>query len=157
MNEHDRMRELLALGAADALDAAEERELAAHVKTCAACAAEMEQRRELSASLYRLPPPQAPAQLVERVRHQMVASGFAEMERRQTQHAVAWLALFAWTLVLGSWPILRLLSNEAGSFLNIQFLHTWYGLFGVTVAGWVAAGTAALVVALRQREERRFA
>ena len=157
MNEHDRMRELLALSAADALDSAEERELAEHLKSCAECAAEMEQWRELSASLYRLPTPQAPAQLVERVRHQMVASGFAEMERRQTQHAVAWLALFAWTIVLGSWPVLRLLSNEAGNFLNIQFLHTWYGLFAVTVAGWLAAGTAAVMVALRHRQERRFA
>ena len=157
MNEHDRMRELLALGAADTLDSAEEHELAAHLASCKECAAEMEKWRELSAALYRLPAPQAPAQLVERVRHQMVASGFAEIERRQTQRTVAWLALFAWTLALGSWPVLRALSNEAGSFLNIQFLHTWYGLFGVTVAGWVAAGTAALVIAVRHREERRFA
>lgn len=157
MSDHDRMRELLALGAADALDSGEERELAAHLASCEECAAEMERWRELSASLYRLPTPQAPPQLVERVRHQMMASGLAEMERRQTHRAVAWLGLFAWTLALGSWPILRMLSNEAGNLLDIHFLHTWYGLFGITVAGWVAAGTAALVVTFRHRQERRLA
>ena len=60
MSEHDRMRELLALSAADALDSAEERELAEHLKSCAECAAEMELLRELSASLYRLPMLQSP-------------------------------------------------------------------------------------------------
>jgi len=157
MSDHDRFREMLALSAADVLDTSEERELAAHLAACPECTAEIEQLRELSASLYRLPAPQAPAELVTRVRQQMVTHGFAEMERRQTHRAVMWLGLFAWTVALGSWPILRLLSNEAGDLLNIHILHTWYGLFGITVGGWVAAGVAELVVAVKHRQERRFA
>lgn len=157
MTEHEKLKGLISLGAAGALDEAEERALAAHVTTCGDCAAELENWRELGSALRRVPTPQAPMQLVERVRAQMVAQGFAEMERRQNFRIVAWLGLVGWTVTLASWPLLRLLSNEAARFTDIGFLHTWYGLFGFTVAGWVAAGAAAAMVALRHRQERRFA
>jgi anti-sigma factor RsiW len=157
MNEHDEKREWLALAAAGGLNTAEERELAAHLAICASCAAEMESWTELASALRRLPTPQAPAPLLERVREQLAAHSYLEAERRQTRRVVAWLVLFAWTVTLASWPLYRLLSNEAADLLNVQFLHTWYGLFAVTVSGWIAAAVAAALVALRHRQERGFA
>ena len=68
MNEHDAMRELLSLAAAGALDAAEQAKLGGHLAGCPACAAELDAWRELAGSLKRLPTPQAPLGLVERVR-----------------------------------------------------------------------------------------
>jgi anti-sigma factor RsiW len=157
MTEHEKLKELISLGAAGALGESEERALAVHVARCEECAAELENWRELGAALRRVPTPQAPAQLVERVRAQMVAQGFAEMERRQNFRVAAWLGLVGWTVTLASWPLLRLLSNEAANVMDVQLLHTWYGLFAITVGGWVAAGAAAAMVALRHRQERRFA
>ncbi len=42
MNDHDRIRELFPLAAAGALDESEERDLSAHLASCADCAAELE-------------------------------------------------------------------------------------------------------------------
>jgi hypothetical protein len=156
-NVHERVREWIALGAAEALERAEDRELAAHLALCADCSAELEQWRDLTAALRRLPTPQAPAALVERVRARMAAHAIAEAEQRGSRWVLFWLVLFAWTTTLAAWPVLRLVSDGTASWLDLRFLHTWYGLTVFTAVSWIAAGTAAAVLGLRHRQTRGLA
>ena len=65
MNEHDKIRELLALAAADALTSAEEEQVAEHVRSCIACSNELEAWRPIASELRRLPTPQPSSWLVQ--------------------------------------------------------------------------------------------
>ena len=58
MSEHDKIRELLALAAADALTRAEEKQVAEHVRSCIACSNELGAWRPIASELRRLPTPQ---------------------------------------------------------------------------------------------------
>src|SRR5580700_9668788 len=157
LNDHERAREWMALAAAAALDDGEERELSAHLASCAECAAEFEGWRELGTAMRRIPTPQAPAALVQRVRVSLVTHSMQRAEQRSNRRTMAWLVLFAWTTTLATWPILRLISQGAETWLNVSFVHTYHILIGFTVFGWVAAGIAAGVLGARHRFERRLA
>ncbi len=157
MNEHERIRQQMSLAAASALDASEERELTRHLASCAECSAEFERWRELGAGLRRLPTPQAPTALVERTRMQLVAITLERKEQRSSWRTMVWLVLFAWTTMLATWPVLRLISSDAATRLDLSFVKTLYVLIGITVFGWVAAGAAAVFLGLRRRQERRLA
>jgi anti-sigma factor RsiW len=157
MNEHERIREQMALASAGALDASEERELSQHLASCAECRAEFEQWRELGAGLRRLPTPQAPAAMVERTRVALVTLTVERREQRSSRRTMIWLVLFAWTTVIATWPVLKLISSGAASALDLDFVRTWHVLVGITVLGWVAAGAAAIFLGLRHRQERRLA
>jgi len=157
MNEHERIREQMSLASAGALDASEERELSQHLAGCAECSAEFEQWRELGAGLRRLPTPQAPAALVERTRVALVTLTVERKEQRSSRTTMVWLVLFAWTTVLASWPVLRLISSDVATRLDTSFVNTLGFLIGITILGWVAAGAAAIFLGLRHRQERRLA
>lgn len=157
MNEHDKIREQMPLATAGALDADEERELSGHLAKCGDCSTEFEQWRELGAGLRRMPTPQAPSAMVERVRATLMAQVMARAEQKSNRRMMAWLVLFAWTTTLATWPILRLISHDAETWLNLSFVHTYHILIGFTVLGWVAAGVAAGVLGARHRFERRMA
>jgi anti-sigma factor RsiW len=156
-NPHKHIREQMPLATAGALDANEERELSAHMAECSDCSAEFEQWRELGAGLRRLPTPQAPTAMMERVRASLMAQVMAQAEQRSNRTMVAWLALFGWTTTLATWPILRLISHGAEAWLNVSFVHTYHILIGFTVLSWLAAAAAAGVLGARHRSERRLA
>ena len=157
MSEHEVIRELLPLAAADTLGEGELRRVEEHLRTCAACAAEWNAWRALERGLRRLPTPQAPAMLVERTRARMYAHLSAREERAVNPWALGILVLVSWTLVLATWPVVRLLSGGVLSWLDLSFQHTWLGLAGYTLAGWVVGGIAALTIGLRHRATRRAA
>ncbi len=157
MNEHESIRELLALAAAGALDENEQRKLDRHLVECSACNAELDAWRGLAASLKRLPTPQAPSMLVERTRSRVALELAAIAERRKSYWVMAFLVLFSWTVTLVTWPVVRLLSGGVLSWLDLSFNQTWFGLAGYTALGWVTAGVAAAVLGLRRRREGRFA
>jgi anti-sigma factor RsiW len=163
MNEHDEVnqhkfiREQMPLATAGALDANEERELSGHLANCGDCSAEFEQWRELGAGLRRMPTPQAPSAMVERVRATLMTQVMAREEQKSNRRTMIWLVLFAWTTTLATWPVLRLISHDAETWLNVSFVHTYHILIGITVFGWVAAGIAAGVLGARHRFERRLA
>jgi anti-sigma factor RsiW len=157
INQHKFIREQMPLATAGALDANEERELSGHLAACGDCSAEFEQWRELGAGLRRMPTPQAPSAMVERVRASLMAQVIARAEQRANRRTMAWLVLFAWTTTLATWPILRLISQGAETWLNVSFVHTYHILIGFTVFGWLAAGVAAGVLGARHRFERRLA
>ena len=57
MSEHDKIRELVALAAADALTSAEEKQVAEHVRSCIACSNELGAWQPIASELRRLPTP----------------------------------------------------------------------------------------------------
>jgi len=156
INQHDYIREQMPLATAGALDANEERELSAHLSTCSACEAEFEKWRELGAGLRRMPTPQAPTAMVERVRASLMSQMLVRAEQRSNRRMLAWVVLFAWTTTLATWPILRLISHDAESWLNVSFVHTYWVLVGYTVLSWIGAAAAAAVLGARHREGRRL-
>jgi anti-sigma factor RsiW len=157
MNEHESIRELLALAAAGALDESEQRTLDRHLASCPACSAELDAWRGLAVSLKRLPTPQAPPMLVERTRSRVALELAAVAERRKSHWVMAFLVLFSWTVTLVTWPVVRLLSGGILSWFDLSFSQTWFGLAGYTALGWLTAGVAGAVLGLRRRRERRFA
>lgn len=157
MTDHARWRELAALAAAGALDAAEEKELMTHAANCASCASALEGWRELGSALRRIPTPHAPAEVVARVQVQLHAWALQQTERRHNFRVMAWLIMFGWTTTVAAWPVVRLMMNGAASWLDFHFVHEWYGLVGFTAISWVGAGVAAAVLGFRHRQERTLA
>jgi hypothetical protein len=157
LNDHERAREWMALAAAKSLDDSEERELSAHLAGCAECAAEFDGWRELGTALRRIPTPQAPTALVQRVRVSLVTHAMQRAEQRSNRRVMAWLILFAWTATLATWPILKFISQGAASWFDVSFVHTWHVLIVYTVFSWLCAAVAAGVLGLRHRQERGLA
>jgi anti-sigma factor RsiW len=157
MNEHDAMRELLPLAAAEGLDGKEQRLLEEHLHLCAACSAELDRWRALGHGLRRLPTPQAPAQLVERTRQQIQLQLAAAKEHATNPWLLGFLVLLSWTMVIATWPIVRLLTQGVASWLDVRFTATWMDLAWYTVLTWLTAGVAAAVLGWQKRRERRFA
>ncbi len=130
MSEHDAIRELLALAAAD---------------------------RVLGHGLRRLPTPQAPAMLVERTRQQIQLQLAAAAEHATNPWLLGFLVLLSWTLTIASWPIVRLVTQGMTSWLDLGFRGAWMNLVIYTLVGWAVGGAVALALALRRASARRTA
>jgi len=157
MSEHETVRELLSLAIAGALDASDEQRVQQHLRGCGTCAAEFELLQGVANALRRLPTPQASASLVERTRARVEWQLAAEAENRWNRRVLVFLILFAWTLVLASWPVVRLLSSGLLGWFEPGFGRTWLSLAGYTALLWLTGGVAAATLAFRRRWERRIA
>jgi len=157
MSEHDAIRELLALAAADALEEKERRRVEAHLPGCAECSAKLDRFRVLGHGLRRLPTPQAPAMLVERTRQQIQLQLAAAAEHATNPWLLGFLVLLSWTLTIASWPIVRLLTQGMTSWLDLGFRGAWMNLVIYTLVGWAVGGAVALALALRRASARRTA
>src|SRR5207245_8348651 len=113
MSEHEAIRKLLALAAAEALKEGELRRVEEHLRECSSCAAEWDAWRALARGMRGLPTPQAPALLVERTRVQMHARLAAGRDRRLNAWLMGVLVLFRWTRVLRTWPVVRMVRPGA--------------------------------------------
>ena len=152
---HDKVRELLTLSAAGALGASEQQMVERHLAECAECARELEGWNALAGGLRRLPTPRPRAGVVERTRALVGKQLAAEAERRWDMGVLVFLVVFAWTLVLVSWPIVRLMSEGMLGWMDSGFHQTWVWLAVYSALGWLAAAAAAVALGLRQRELRR--
>jgi anti-sigma factor RsiW len=157
MSEHEAIRELLSLAVSGALDAADEQRVGQHLRECGSCATEFELLQGVANALRRLPTPQASASLVERARARVEWQLAAEAENRWNHRVLVFLILFAWTLVLATWPVVRLLSSGLLGWFEPGFGRTWLSLAGYTALLWLTGGVAAATLALRHRRERRTA
>src|SRR3989442_13061776 len=86
--------------------------------------------------------------------HARLAAG---RDRRLNAWLMGFLVLFSWTLVLVTWPVVRMVSTGALSSLDLSFQRTWTGLAGNTLMGWVVGGIAALIIGLPHATARRAA
>jgi hypothetical protein len=78
-------------------------------------------------------------------------------ERAWNRAALGFLIAFAWTLVLLSWVVIDLVAGGLALRLDRPVGQTaaWYAAY--VVAGWLAAGVAAVFVDRRPRVEGRIA
>jgi len=157
MTDHNSLRRMLPLAAAENLTDAEFRSLQKHLRDCAECANELEQWRTIGKGLRALPTPHAPARMVERTQA-LMRQELALRSGRSSQH---WLLatglIVTWALTLAAWPLVRMASGEFLSWLNLSFDRTWFALAAYVCAGWLTAGVAAVVLATQQRREREAA
>ena len=156
MSEHDRIRELLALAAADALASAEEKQVAEHMRSCIACANELEAWRPIASELRRLPTPQTSSWLVQATLARAEAKLTEQAEHDWNRRVMIVVVAFAWLLTIASWPVFHVVSGRFGSLLEPRFSPTWI-FAAFTALGWLAGGAAAVMLAIRQRGERRLA
>jgi predicted anti-sigma-YlaC factor YlaD len=157
MSEHDKIRELLALAAAAALSRDDEERVALHLRSCGDCSKELEEWQSLAGTLRRLPTPQPSAALVQRTRLLAEQKLIEEAEYRWQRGMMAFVVVFAWALTIVSWPIARLATGGLLSLLDPQLNRTWISFVALTAFVWLAGGSAAVLLALRQRRERRLA
>ena len=162
MSEHDKIRELLALAAADALTNAEEKQVAEHVRSCIACSNELEAWQPIASELRRLPTPQPSSWLVQATKARAEAKLTDQAEQDWNRRGMIVSVAFAWLLTIASWPVFHFVSGRFGSLLApqfspTQFSNTWISFAAFIALGWLAGGVAAVMLAFRQRGERRLA
>jgi hypothetical protein len=157
MNDHDKIRELLALSVADALTQAEEEQVMNHARSCAECSSELDSWRLLAAGMRRLPTPQPRPLIVERARARAEIRFAEEVENRWHRIVMIGVILFAWALTLMSWPVVRLVSGGLLGMLDPRLNHAWLGFAVFTTIIWMTGGAAAVFLSLQQRRERRLA
>ena len=157
MSEHDKIRELLALAAAGALTSAEEKQVAEHVRSCSSCSDELADWQPLANDLRRLPTPQPSPWLVQTTLARAEAKLSEQAEHDWNRRVMIFVVAFAWLLTIASWPVFHFVSERFGSLLEPQFAHMWIGFAAFTALGWLAAGVAAVMLALRHCGERRLA
>jgi hypothetical protein len=157
MNEHDKVRELLALAAAGALTAAEEKQVAEHVRSCVSCSNELDAWGRIATELRRLPTPQPSSWLLQATLARAEAKIADEAEHVCNRHVIIFVVTLAWLLTIASWPVFDFVSPYFGSLLGPQFGHAWTVFAAFTALGWLAGGVAAVMLAIRQRGERRLA
>jgi hypothetical protein len=157
MNDHDKIRELLALSVADALTRAEEEQVMNHARSCAECSSELDSWRLLAAGMRRLPTPQPRPLIVERARARAEIRFAEEVENRWHRIVMIGVILFAWALTLMSWPVVRLVSGGLLGMLDPRLNHAWLGFAVFTTIIWMTGGAAAVFLSLQQRRERRLA
>ena len=157
MSDHDKIRELLPLAAAEVLDQQEERLLAEHLRTCSVCAAQLEEWRLLAGGLRRLPTPQPRGVVVERARAMAQIRLTEHLEHQWNRGVLTGLIAFAWILTLLSWPVFRFISGGFLSMLDPQFSHTWLVFCVFTTLVWAGGGAAAILLSMQQRRERSLA
>ena len=161
-SEHDKIRELLPLAAAGALTSAEEKQVAEHVRSCIACANELGVWRPIASELRRLPTPQPSSWLAQATLARAEAKLAEQAEHDWNRRVLIVVVAFAWLLTLASWPVFQVVSGRFGSLLEPQFSHTPFSHAGIgfaafTALGWLAGAVAAVLLAVRQRRERRLA
>jgi hypothetical protein len=157
VTDHNKIREMLALAAADALEPNESELVMQHVLTCQQCSAEMEQWQHLSRGLWQLPTPQPSPDLVRKTCARAEARIIDEREHTWNRRVMISLVLFAWALTLTSWPIVRLVSGGFLSLLDTRLNQSWLGFAGFTSLVWLTGGIAAILLAGHQRRERSLA
>lgn len=157
MSEHDKIRELLALAAAGVLTPAEERQVEEHVRSCIACSNELGAWRPIASELRRLPTPQPSSWLVQATLARAEAKVAERVEHDWNRRVIIFVVAFAWLLTIASWPVFNFVSGRFGSLLGPQSTRTWISFAAFTALGWLAGGVAAVMLAIRQRGERRLA
>src|SRR4029077_18520499 len=147
MREHDKIRELLALAAADALTSAEENQVGEHVRSCIACSNELEAWQPIASELRRLPTPQPSSWLVQATLARAQAKLAKQAEHDWNRRVMIALVAFAWLLTIASWPLFHFVSERFGSLLEpqfsptqfglTQFSQTWISFAAFTALGWL--------------------
>jgi hypothetical protein len=147
--------EQLALLAAGSLDAVESERVAAHLRECASCAARAEEWRHVADAMRRLKQPRPRLALLLRTREAVEALVAERSDRVFNQAALGFAIGLAWTLAIVGWFVFELVAGELALRLArpIGSPAAWYA--GYLLAGWVAAGAAAVLLGRQAQQEGR--
>jgi anti-sigma factor RsiW len=156
MSEHESVRGLLALAAAGVLDPDEQVRVDRHVRDCEECRREFETWQAYARELHHLPQPQAPARLMERTRDRVLQERGGITEHRWEDLILASIALFAWTVTLSGWLVLRIFTGGALLIMGTNFLRLATWSLVSTGLMWISAAAAALVLGRKRRQWRRI-
>lgn len=156
MNEHIRVRGLLALYLTNSLSREDEAGVTQHLSACNDCRAELAILRMIAGDLKSTPPPQPSFGLAQRTRARIAGEMAARAERRQHQRNLAWVIGFAWIFTGLTFAAVRVLVPEVAAWLRISPAVC----MTVFIAYAIFAGTASLafagMLAARQRNQRRL-
>jgi predicted anti-sigma-YlaC factor YlaD len=149
--------EHLALAAAGALEASESERVAAHLQECEACARRAEEWGQVAEAMRRLPQPKPDRRLVARTREAVESLLAERSERAFIRAALAFVVGLAWMLTILGWFVFDLVGGSLALRLGrpIGSTAAWYGAY--LLAGWMAAGAAAVLLGRKAREEGRTA
>ncbi len=148
------VEELLALGAAGALDPADVLRVDEHLRECAECAGRAEEWRRLVEGLGRMPSPRPRQALLARTVEAFEQRRAEKSERAWNRAALGFVVAFAWTVAVVAWMVLRLVTGELALRLGrpVGPAAAWYAAY--VFAGWLTAGAAAVLLGRRRQEER---
>lgn len=154
MNEHEKIRGLLSLAAAGALDDAELIAVQRHTAQCGECAAELARWQSVGSALRALPTPQPTVALLARTRA-LAAAALPTFEPARASNRAGLIFLLAFSSLLTplAWFTLRSFAGGLGDWSSLRM-----DLICLTVYGAVTGMTAALsaVVLAARRTERSF-
>ena len=154
MTEHEKIRELLALAAAGAVDASEEARINEHLRLCSDCAARLGFWQEIQSGLRRIPTPQAPASLVARTIALAQNRLLEESDQRSERRVIAVATVFSWLRVAVSWPLAQFLGHGWMALVGSGFKQGWENFVAFTALCWLAGAAAAILLAARKQRER---
>jgi hypothetical protein len=154
--EHESIRAMLALYAADALDPGELRRVEQHARGCETCRGELLAWAAYATGLTQLPQPLAPQGLMERTRIRIVQQREAAAARRRENAMLAALAVFGWAVSLATWTVIRALVGGSLVVLGANLVSgvNWFLLS--TVFAWTTAAAAAAVLGKRDGARRVY-
>lgn len=149
--------DLLALAAAGVLDREEQGRVDAHLRDCADCARRARAWHGLAEGLRDLPESKPSRALVARARAAVERVKAEREERAWNRAALGFVIVFGWTLTGVGWLIFKLVMGGLALRLDRPLgpAIAWFAAY--LVAGWVAAGAAALLLGRRAQQEGRVA
>ena len=133
-------------------------EVEAHLGECAACAARGGRPGAARRGAARAARAAAVAARSWRATVEAVEVRFAERaERAWNRAALGFLVAFAWTLAVVAWLVIDLVAGELALRLVRPMGRRPRGTRPTSLAGWLSAGAAAVLLGRRAREEGRIA
>ena len=149
MNEHESIREMLALEASGVLDPMESRRVQQHLNGCESCRQDLHNWGLYTQGLRQLPRPPAPDGLVERTQALMANKLETAASHRRNALTLAGLALFGWAISLSLWISVRVFTGGAFS-VSESLANAGLWSLASSVVAWITAGTAAVVLGKRR-------
>lgn len=156
MNEHDDIRQLIPLAAADDLSPGEMRRVREHVAACATCRRVSTDFNALARGLGHLPTPQPSSELVARVQALAAVRLERRLARGNDAAVVIPLVAASWLTALLSWPMLRAASDWVFRGWSLPGGDFGSALAAYSVFGFLLAGIAALAISRHAQGVRRI-
>ena len=155
MNEHDSILKLLALYAAESLDAVESKRVEAHLQVCAVCRKELSVWGLYAGAARQQPQPAVPNDLIART-HARVLRERDKAEQRRIEISMLSIGIaMSWAVSLATWYAVRELTGGMFVVLGTNLLQAGPWFLATMLAAWATAGVAAIILG-RNRELRRI-
>jgi len=155
MKDHEAIRAMLPLAAAEALARGELSAVEQHAAACSQCRSELDALRLYSHGLSELPQPMVPVGLLWRTRARLAQARATAADRRRQSLALGLLVSFSWTMGVATWILLNAVTGGVWKVFgtNLADPVTWF-LVSVLLA-WTTAGVAGVILGKRNELVRR--